>query len=186
MIKQYMDFVPAGKAKVKVSPQPVAKSSYVVSASKAKTKVSSQSVARSNYATPASGTKVNVPSQPVTRPNYDKKVTASVRKVTRTSGAVWAGSTGGKEAKKPSVKVERNTLELPKTAFLNTDKIAKRPLSKNVYHKAIEVPKETPSAPVTIIDKPEKDSKVGIVVTIIVTIVLGAAAGTVAFLLLPK
>ena len=68
----------------------------------------------------------------------------------------------------------------------NTDKIAKRPLSKNVYYKTIEVPKETPSAPVTIIDKPEKDSKVGVVVTIIVTIVLGAAAGTVAFLLLPK
>ena len=39
---------------------------------------------------------------------------------------------------------------------------------------------------VTIISKPEKDTKVGRVVAIILAIILGAAAGTVAFLLLPK
>ena len=81
---------------------------------------------------------------------------------------------------------DKKTLKLPKVAFLNTDKITKRPLSRNVYQKNLAVPKEVPSAPVTIIDKPEKDSKVGLIVTVIVTIVLGAAAGTVAFLLLPK
>ncbi len=48
------------------------------------------------------------------------------------------------------------------------------------------VPKEEPKGPVTIITKPEKDSHVGIIVTIIMTIILGATAGTVAFLLLPK
>ena len=79
----------------------------------------------------------------------------------------------------------------PKTpvrpAFVNTEKVRKRPLSKNVYPKKPVVPKEEkPTAPVTIIDKPEKDSKVGLIVTIIITIILGAAAGTVAFLLLPK
>ncbi|MBR3143663.1 hypothetical protein IKF12_00445 [Candidatus Saccharibacteria bacterium] len=70
--------------------------------------------------------------------------------------------------------------------FVNTEKVAKRPLSKNVYQKKIVEPKEEPQAPVTIIHKPEKDSKMGLIVTIILTIILGAAAGTVAFLLLPK
>ncbi|MDO4507895.1 MAG: hypothetical protein Q4B65_00670 [Candidatus Saccharibacteria bacterium] len=86
---------------------------------------------------------------------------------------------------------EKEVAKVPKPAktspFVNTDKIDKRPLSKNVYRKKIEelVP-ETPSGPVTIITKPEKDSKVGTVVAIILTIILGATAGTVAFLLLPK
>lgn len=77
-------------------------------------------------------------------------------------------------------------LKIPKPAFVNTEKVRKRPLSKNVYQKKVVVPKEEPSAPVTIINKPEKDSKVGLIVAIILTIILGAAAGTVAFLLLPK
>ena len=76
-----------------------------------------------------------------------------------------------------------------KPRFVRTE-VEKRPLSKsskNVYQKKIVEPKEEePSKPVTIIHKPEKDSKVGLIVTIIITIILGAAAGTVAFLLLPK
>ena len=75
---------------------------------------------------------------------------------------------------------------LPKARFVNTEKVDKRPLSKNVYQKKVVAPKEEPQGPVTIIAKPEKDSKMGLVITIIITIVLGAAAGTVAFLLLPK
>ena len=96
----------------------------------------------------------------------------------------------------PSVKSQPSLNELdkkktelklpPKPTFVNTEKVEKRPLSKNVYQKKIVVPKEVSSEPVTIISKPEKDSKVGLVVTIIITIILGAAAGTVAFLLLPK
>ncbi|MBQ6375476.1 hypothetical protein IJJ37_00885 [Candidatus Saccharibacteria bacterium] len=77
-------------------------------------------------------------------------------------------------------------LKIPKVAFVNTEKVVKRPLSKNVYTRKIETPKEEPKGPVTIIAKPEKDSKAGLIVTIIITIILGAAAGTVAFLLLPK
>ena len=42
------------------------------------------------------------------------------------------------------------------------------------------------SKPVTVVEKPKKESHVGLVVTIILTIILGAVAGTVAFLLLPK
>lgn len=76
----------------------------------------------------------------------------------------------------------------PRAHFVNTEKVAKRPLSKNVYQKKIVVvPEEEKSkGPVKIIDKPKKDSKAGLVVTIIITIILGATAGTVAFLLLPK
>lgn len=78
--------------------------------------------------------------------------------------------------------------EIPKTRFVNTEKVAKRPLSKNVYPKKVVAINEAekPHKPVTIINKPEKDSKVGTVVAIIITIILGAAAGTVAFLLLPN
>ena len=92
-------------------------------------------------------------------------------------------------------KKNSRVFEVPKTKFVNTEKVTKRPLSstKNVYPKksiSVAAPKivspEKPSKPVTIINKPEKDSKVGMIVAIIITIILGAAAGTVAFLLLPS
>lgn len=77
-----------------------------------------------------------------------------------------------------------------RTKFLNTDKIEKRPLSAvTARKKPVIVPKlieEKPKAPEKIISKPEKDSKAGLIIAIILTIILGAAAGTVAFLLLPK
>ena len=89
-------------------------------------------------------------------------------------------------AEKPKEE-KAEALKIPKkTPFVNTEKVTKRPLSKNVYQKKVTPPKEEASGPVTIINKPEKDSKVGLIVTIIITIILGAAAGTVAFLLLPK
>lgn len=78
--------------------------------------------------------------------------------------------------------------------FINVGKIEKRPLSKNIYVRdasGTSAPKQQEKAeaskkPVVIIAKPEKDSKVGLIVAVILTIILGAAAGTVAFLLLPK
>lgn len=82
-------------------------------------------------------------------------------------------------------KSDDSTYRTPKTRFINQDKVKKRPLSKNVYKKEVKPVKES-TAPVTIITKPEKDAKVSLVITIILTIILGAAAGTVAFLLLPK
>ena len=89
-------------------------------------------------------------------------------------------------AKKPEVTEKNETLKVPKARFVNTEKVEKRPLSKNVYKKKIVAPKEEPTGPVTIITKPDKGSHIGVIVTIILTIILGAAAGTVAFLLLPK
>ena len=83
----------------------------------------------------------------------------------------------------------KNTYQPPKNPFINQGEVEKRPLSKNVYTKRTPLPKEAleePKGPVTIISKPEKDAHVGLIVAIILTIILGAAAGTVAFLLLPK
>lgn len=83
---------------------------------------------------------------------------------------------------------KKDTFVAPKPAFINQDKVAKRPLSKNVYEKKVVTTtnKKKSDTPVAIIEKPEKESKIGLVVTIILTIILGAVAGTVAFLLLPK
>ena len=81
---------------------------------------------------------------------------------------------------------DESEMKIPKTRFVNQVRVEKRPLSKNVYERKVEPTKETPTGPVTIISKPEKDNKAGLVITIILTIILGAAAGTVAFLILPK
>ena len=100
----------------------------------------------------------------------------------------------GTKDKKADTKAknQKSVYAVPKTPFINQDKVAKRPLSRNVYRSskpaavmASTVGKNTDRI-TTIVDKPEKDSKVGVIVVIILTIILGAVAGTVAFLLLPK
>lgn len=90
-----------------------------------------------------------------------------------------------KSVEKSQIKSSKS-FEIPKAQFINQEKVVKRPLSKNVYRKEVVAPKEEPKGPVTIIAKPEKDAHVSMVVAVIITIILGAAAGTVAFLLLPK
>ena len=111
---------------------------------------------------------------------------AKAVKVTKTAKTVKVTGAETAEVKFAEEEKKKTEYKFPKTPFINQSKVKKRPLSKNVYQKKIEPPKEEPKGPVTIISKPEKDSKVGIVVAIIITIILGAAAGTVAFLLLPK
>ena len=94
-----------------------------------------------------------------------------------------------KPVEKPVERAPKNagkTFNVPKSPFINQGKVEKRPLSKNAYQKKVVVPKEEPKGPVTIIAKPEKDAHVSLIVAVILTIILGAAAGTVAFLLLPK
>ena len=92
----------------------------------------------------------------------------------------------GHFAQKKSEKPDKTKMKIPKSPFINQGKLEKRPLSKNVYEKAIKPTEEKDTGPITIISKPEKDTKVSLIVTIILTIILGAAAGTIAFLLLPK
>ncbi|MBQ2695636.1 hypothetical protein IJG04_03325 [Candidatus Saccharibacteria bacterium] len=96
----------------------------------------------------------------------------------RPMGAINTADMGNKAGE------DKQVLKVPK--FVNTDKLNKRPLSKNVYSKRVVESKEEPQGPVTIIARPEKDSKVGMVVAVVITVILGAAAGIVAFLLLPK
>lgn len=83
---------------------------------------------------------------------------------------------------------KKNVYQAPKTPFINQGNVKKRPLStKNVYPEKKPAPtKEGAKGPVTIITKPEKQAHAGMIIAIILTIILGAAAGTVAFLLLPK
>lgn len=77
-----------------------------------------------------------------------------------------------------------DTFKKPK--FINTHLVEKRPLSKTDYRNRTPEPTvEESTTPVTIIDKPEKDSRLGFIIAIIITILLGIAVGTVAFLLIP-
>ncbi len=93
-----------------------------------------------------------------------------------------------------SLKIEqkKQVYQMPKNPFINQDKVEKRPLSKNVYYRSgtpahnVVQAKEEPKGTVAIIEKPKKEAHTSLIVTIIITIILGAAAGTIAFLLLPK
>ena len=134
--------------------------------------------------------KTEVEKRPLSRPT--PKVSPEV-KVAKQAAEEKVLQNAVKQANKlvendaPSRKNEepRKRTEL-KTPFVNTEKVAKRPLSKNVYQKKVVVPKEEPEKSITIITSEKKDSKIGVVVAVIITIILGATAGTVAFLLLPK
>ena len=72
--------------------------------------------------------------------------------------------------------------------FIKTN-VAKRPLSPNAYPKAEHpepLAEEKPKEPVAIINQPKKESRVGFIITIILVIILGAVAGTIAFFLIPR
>ena len=157
MNKKYIDFVPS--AKTKKTSRPAAKKRMPVVGADQRTHKSVDEVRKA-------------------KSKVVKASTVTVRKPVE------------KPVEKPKT-TKNNTFVPPKATFINQEKVVKRPLSKNTYQKRVEEklknsPKEEPKGPVTIISKPEKDAKVGVVVTIIITIILGAAAGTVAFLLLPK
>ena len=136
----------------------------------------------------------NVPKRPLSenhamspKPDVTKATEAKQKKVKARVMKPKAKVTKAASVKPVEKSVENSTYKPPKTPFINQNKVVKRPLSGNIYkHQIKEAVKEEPKGPVTIIAKPEKDRHIGIIVTIIITIILGAAAGTVAFLLLPK
>ena len=123
-------------------------------------------------------------------PSYsakDELASAKSKKV----GGRFRGRKAAKANSEPKRKSARkkDDYKVPNSPFINQDKVEKRPLSKNMYQSnktSTSKTKATGEKPVTIIAKPEKESHVGMIVTIILTIILGAVAGTVAFLLLPK
>lgn len=130
------------------------------------------------------------PKKPVAKPANKTTVVRSARRVTEVNELEINKMFGARDVKpKAGVTTVRNRRAVDNGVhprFVRTE-VEKRPLSKNVTQKRVVIPKqEAPSKPVKIIHKPEKDSRVGLIVTIIITIILGAAAGTVAFLLLPK
>lgn len=143
--------------------------------------------------------KKDVPKRPLsTKPNrtastpaFSAEIAAAKQQKVKARSITKQAKKSAKEPVKEPIKKPENkekaTYKTPKSPFINQHKVKKRPLSGNIYkHEIKEAVKEEPKGPVTIIAKPEKDKHIGIIVTIIITIILGAAAGTVAFLLLPK
>lgn len=136
----------------------------------------------------------NVPKRPLSeglavtpKPSGAKVAEAKQKKIKARVMKPVAKKSNSTPVKPVEKSVENSTYKPPKSPFINQNKVVKRPLSGNIYkHQIKEAVKEEPKGPVTIIAKPEKDRHIGIIVTIIITIILGAAAGTVAFLLLPK
>ena len=208
--KRYMDFVPAA-AKRKVAPRVkatrVAKAEVIVPKAKAtsrtsvaaKTSVTSRTsvAARAQVTQRAVSTKredarlgvIEDLGTSYKETSVEKSHFNEAKEGVRAAKAKKVGLREGVPEKPSGLTTkpkDNKTYKMPKSPFINQDKVEKRPLSKNVYRKKVEVPKEEPKGPVTIITKPEKQAHVSLIVTIILTIILGAAAGTVAFLLLPK
>ena len=205
MNKRYIDFVPVNKARTAKDERASAEP-QVVATEVSEFEINEIFEAKSAKAGVSTGrkepkfgviedfkpkfVKTEVEKRPLSNPETAKKKAAELKAKKIAKMSVMSKKAAPKEAAVNSEvatsKAEKESLKIPKSPFVNTEKVAKRPLSKNVYQKKIVELTEEPTGPVTIINKPEKDSKGGIVIAIIITIILGAAAGTVAFLLLPK
>ena len=182
MNKKYMDFVPARAEKTVPSRKkavPVQKEVGVTHRVTRTNKVISERVNFDERTMQAAKLGVIEDLSPkFINTNAEKRAVGKSEKVVKTEVK--------NSVEKPVEKVEEKKEVPKKSPFINQDKVVKRPLSKSTFRKEVPVPQEVPKGPVTIITKPEKDAHVSMVVTIILTIILGAAAGTVAFLLLPK
>lgn len=171
MNKRYIDFVPVDKKKVAKPKVAVPKSS---AEAKKSTATARKSVSIARKPVSASRNPVSTPRKPV---GAVKRPVDMVKKTVGPAG--------------PRI-----------TKYLKNDKIEKRPLSTTYIKRTMPAPKvvvaeDEPSeifekkktknnSPERIIAKPDKDSKAGMIIAVILTIILGAAAGTVAFLILPK
>ena len=205
MNKRYMDFVPVnsahkvvredvGVAKKSKSPESTTVPNKVASGPQlgviedlqprfVKTKVEKRPLSRP---VPKTSLKAKRPlSRPAPMANPKEKVSKKTEEEQIFENALkqanlFVDNDSKKKEERPKKRTEM------KTPFVNTEKVTKRPLSKNVYQRKVVVPKEEPEKPIKIITTEKKDSKIGIIVAVIITIILGATAGTVAFLLLPK
>lgn len=88
--------------------------------------------------------------------------------------------------KQPEKKPDDSFKTPKKSPFINTNAVEKRPLSKTDYRAQVPEVKEEATGPVAIIDKSKKESNLGLIIAIILTIIFGAAVGTLAFFLLPS
>lgn len=113
-----------------------------------------------------------VEKRPLSRSSFTSAAAAKAKKIPKIPLIGKKKNTDS--APEPSVKKEEkkpDTLTVPSSPFVRSVKVAKRPLSRNVYRpeKPVTEPKE-PKGTVTIIEKPEKDSRIGLIVTIIITL----------------
>ncbi|MCR5700310.1 MAG: hypothetical protein K6G49_02685 [Candidatus Saccharibacteria bacterium] len=204
MKKQYMDFVPT-RPQIKTTKRVASeKTVKTVKTVKPQVKAEIKTTNKVGFASedkPKLGAVENLNTRFV-RSDVPKRPLSRAAHFTtgRTGIAAAKAQKIGMKSAKPAKSVENSVekskpkeapktiYQPPKTPFVNQEKVVKRPLSaKNVYpEKKPEVKEAKPEEPVTIIEKPEKQAHAGMVIAIILTIILGAAAGTVAFLLLPK
>ena len=213
MNKRYIDFVPAKnkpvakksvvrKVVVNSAPEPKPAKKIVRKIPAANPLLDEEVVVEEIFAEKEEPVK-KTKKAPAVRPNFVKTEVkkrplgnkTAVKKPAVTSKAAAASKVAvaskvaiSKPIPKPVVAPKRPAPLGQRAKFLNTDKVQKRALGRTTARvKPVPVPKiEKPKAPEKIITKPEKDSKAGLIIAIILTIILGAAAGTVAFLLLPK
>ena len=197
MNQRYIDFVPVKHRPVaKPAPQPVVKPAakpvakpVAKPAQKPAAKPVAKPVAKPASVTPESEIKIikskNLTKRPLTLAKK-KAVKPAVKPVAKPATKSVEAPIARPAAKPAQAKKPDTVFHPPK--FINTSKIEKRPLSKTVYdrRKEFAVAKEEPSGPIAIIDKSEKDSNIGLIITVLLTIILGAAVGTIAFLLIPR
>ena len=129
--------------------------------------------------------KTEVEKRPLSRSHF----TATGSELSRLKSQNVKKSSRNKAVEQPADTAvsDKESLTIPKSPFIAKAKVTKRPLSKNVYTKPVSPTKEpSTDGPVTIISKPESGGKGGMILAIILTIILGAVAGTIAFLILPK
>lgn len=126
----------------------------------------------------------------VENPVENSARTSGTTKTTLASGANKTALASGAAARRATPgTTPPSQMNLPHAQFINQNKVAKRPLSKNVYQRAPETPKTEAAKAgdsVKIVSEPQKSHKAGMFFAIIATILLGAVVGTVAFLLLPR
>lgn len=185
MNKRYIDFVPSGSTKVEKRPLNSGRSTGVTTRSAMARTAVAKTTTRATAAKTAAKKPVVARKTPLEEAKAQKLVGRKPKKTGLRSVENPVENLGKIETIDRK-KTENATYKMPNNPFINQEKVVKRPLSKNVYQKNAVPTEEKPSGPVTIISKPAKDKNISLVVTIIITIILGAAAGTVAFLLLPK
>lgn len=127
----------------------------------------------------------DVPKRPLAKATEANRMKPETARAASQAGQAKRMSSPATKVSRPATGVNR------RSNFVYPQGIEKRPLSNaNIYGKkpiaTKPMSKEEPKGPVTIISKPDKQSHVGVIVAVILTIILGAAAGTVAFLILPK
>lgn len=186
MRKQYMDFVPAkAQAKRKKVATGVSKSAPKAQARVAPKPAPKVVAKPAPKAAPKPAPRVVAKPAPRAQPKVADKVGFAGEKKPAL-GQVENLNAKFVKSDVPKRPLSRSTYQVPKSQLVQQGKANKRPLSvKNVYPEK-KAKKEEPKGPVTIITKPEKQAHAGMIIAIILTIILGAAAGTVAFLLLPK